>query len=79
AYDSTITALSIVMLLSLIIFLVLTYLTLNLMMQYSTQIFVVDMLGISSFRVFAPLFTAIIIDGRSSSAFTTEIGIMKVN
>ncbi|ALB01881.1 ABC transporter permease [Francisella persica ATCC VR-331] len=79
AYDSTIKALSIVMLLSLIIGLVLTYLPLNLMMQYGTQIFVVDMLGISSFREFAPLFTAIIIAGRSGSAFTSEIGIMKVN
>ncbi|MDE4967872.1 MlaE family ABC transporter permease, partial [Francisella tularensis] len=46
---------------------------------YSTQIFVYDMLGISSYREFAPLITAIIIAGRSSSAFTTEIGIMKVN
>jgi len=78
-YDSTIRALSIVILLSLIIGLVLTYLPLNMMMQYGTQIFVVDMLGISSFREFAPLFTAIIIAGRSGSAFTSEIGIMKVN
>lgn len=78
-YDSTIRALSIVILLSLIIGLVLTYLPLNLLMQYGTQIFVVDMLGISSFREFAPLFTAIIIAGRSGSAFTSEIGIMKVN
>ncbi|WP_425536901.1 hypothetical protein [Francisella-like endosymbiont] len=46
AYDSTIKALNIVMLLSLIIGLVLTYLPLNLIMQYGTQIFVVDMLGI---------------------------------
>ena len=66
AYDSTIKALSIVILLSLIIRLVLTYLLLNLMMQqYGTQIFVVDMLGISLFREFAPLFTAIIIAGRN--------------
>lgn len=79
AYDSTIKVLSIVMLLSLYIGLVLTYLPLNLMMQYGTQIFVVDMLGISSFREFAPLFTAIIIAGRNGSAFTSEIGIMKVN
>ena len=78
-YDSTIKALSIIILLSLIIGLVLTYLPLNMMMQYGTQIFVVDMLGISSFREFAPLFTAIIIAGRSGSAFTSEIGIMKVN
>ncbi|MFC4891454.1 MlaE family ABC transporter permease [Pseudofrancisella aestuarii] len=78
-YDATIKALSIIVLLSLIIGLVLTYLPMNLMMQYGTQIFVVDMLGISSFREFAPLFTAIIVAGRSGSAFTSEIGIMKVN
>ncbi len=78
-YDSTIKALSIIILLSLIIGLVLTYLPLNMMMQYGTQKFVVDMLGISSFREFAPLFTAIIIAGRSGSAFTSEIGIMKIN
>ncbi|API86478.1 MlaE family ABC transporter permease [Francisella uliginis] len=78
-YDSTIKALSIVILLSLIVGLVLTYLPLGLMQQYGTQIFVVDMLGVSSFREFAPLFTAIIIAGRSGSSFTSEIGIMKVN
>ncbi|MED7819248.1 MULTISPECIES: MlaE family ABC transporter permease [unclassified Francisella] len=79
AYDSTIKALTIVILLSLIVGLVLTYLPLGLMEQYGTQIFVVDMLGVSSFREFAPLFTAIIIAGRSGSSFTSEIGIMKVN
>ena len=78
-YDSTIKALSIVILLSIIIGLVLTYLPINLMMQYGTQIFVVEMLGISSLREFAPLFTAIIVAGRSGSSFASEIGIMKIN
>ncbi len=45
--------------------------------QYGASIFVVDLLGISLLREFAPLITAIIVAGRSGSAFAAQIGTMK--
>ncbi len=42
------------------------------------NIFVVDLVGISLLREIAPLVTAILIAGRSGSAFTAQIGTMKV-
>jgi phospholipid/cholesterol/gamma-HCH transport system permease protein len=45
---------------------------------YGANIFVVDMLGISILRELAPLITAIVIAGRSGSAFTAQIGAMKI-
>ena len=45
---------------------------------YGANIFLVDMLGISILRELAPLITAIVIAGRSGSAFTAQIGAMKI-
>lgn len=45
---------------------------------YGANIFIVDMLGISILRELAPLMTAIVIAGRSGSAFTAQIGAMKI-
>ncbi|PHS57368.1 MAG: ABC transporter permease [Sulfurimonas sp.] len=45
---------------------------------YGANIFIVDMLGISILRELAPLITAIVIAGRSGSAFTAQIGSMKI-
>ncbi len=42
------------------------------------NIFVVDLVGISLLREIAPLVTAILVAGRSGSAYTAEIGTMKV-
>ena len=46
--------------------------------QYGASIFIVNLLGISLWREFAPLITAIIVAGRSGSAFAAQIGTMKV-
>jgi phospholipid/cholesterol/gamma-HCH transport system permease protein len=46
--------------------------------QYGANIFIVDMLGISILRELAPMITAIVIAGRSGSAYTAEIGAMKI-
>ena len=44
--------------------------------QFGAEVFVVDMLAISHFRELGVLLTAIIIAGRSGSAFTAQIGSM---
>ena len=46
--------------------------------QYGANIFVADLVGLSMLREFAPLITAIIIAGRSGSAYAAQIGTMAV-
>lgn len=72
-------SIGIVCLLCFLIGVVLCYQIGSQLKLYGANIFVVDLLGISLLREFAPLITAIIIAGRSGSAFTAEIGSMKVN
>ena len=43
------------------------------------EIYVVNLLGLSILREIGPLVTAIIVAGRSGSAFTAQLGTMKVN
>lgn len=46
--------------------------------KFGADIFIVDMIGISLTRELAPLITAIIVAGRSGSAFTAQLGTMKM-
>lgn len=45
---------------------------------YGANIYVVNLMGISILREFGPLISAIIIAGRSGSAFAAEIGAMRI-
>jgi len=47
--------------------------------QFGAQIYVADMIGFASIRDTGPLVTAIMLAGRSGSAFAAELGTMKVN
>ena len=49
------------------------------MEMFGVKVFVADLLSIALFRELGPLVTAIILAGRSGSAFAAEIGTMKVN
>ena len=49
------------------------------MEMFGVKVFVADLLAIALFRELGPLVTAIILAGRSGSAFAAEIGTMKVN
>lgn len=46
--------------------------------KFGANIFIVEMISITMLREIAPLVTAIVIAGRSASAFTAEIGAMKI-
>lgn len=46
--------------------------------KFGANIFIVEMVSISIFRELAPLMAAIVIAGRSASAYTAEIGTMKI-
>jgi len=71
-------ALPIVGLLSFLLGVVVAYQGADQLRQYGANIFVADLIGLSMLREFAPLITAIIIAGRSGSAYAAQIGTMCV-
>lgn len=72
-------ALPIIALLSLMIGIVLTYQMGLQLRNYGANIFIVDLLGLAILREFAPLLTAIMVAGRTGSAFTAQLGTMRLN
>lgn len=71
-------ALPIVGLLSFLIGIVIAYQGAVQLHKYGADIFIVDLVGLSILRELAPLMTAILVAGRTGSAFTAQIGTMKV-
>ena len=71
-------ALPIVGLLSFLLGVVVAYQGAGQLRQYGANIFVADLVGLSMLREFSPLITAIIIAGRSGSAYAAQIGTMAV-
>lgn len=71
-------ALPIVAVLSFLLGIVVAYQAADQLRQFGANIFVVDLVGLSMLREFAPLITAIIIAGRSGSAYAAQIGTMAV-
>jgi phospholipid/cholesterol/gamma-HCH transport system permease protein len=72
-------ALPIVGLLSFLLGIVVAYQGAGQLRQYGANIFVADLVGLSMLREFAPLMTAIIVAGRSGSAYAAQIGTMSVS
>lgn len=72
-------ALPILGLLSFLIGVVLAFQGADQLKRFGAELFVVNLLGISVLREIGILMTAIIVAGRSGSAFTAQIGTMKVN
>ncbi len=71
-------ALPITGLLSFLMGIVIAYQAAAQLRTFGADIFIVDLIGISILREIAPLVTAIIVAGRSGSAYTAEIGTMRV-
>jgi phospholipid/cholesterol/gamma-HCH transport system permease protein len=72
-------ALPIIALLSFMIGVVMTYQLGLQLKNYGANIYIVDLLGLAMLREFGPLITAIMIAGRSGSAFAAQLGTMKLN
>lgn len=72
-------AMPIVGLISFLVGVVLAYQGADQLARFGAQIFTVNMVGISVLREMGILLTAIVVAGRSGSAFTAQIGTMKVN
>lgn len=71
-------ALPIVGMLSFLLGIVVAYQGAGQLRQYGANIYVADLVGFSMLREFSPLITAIIIAGRSGSAYAAQIGTMSV-
>ena len=71
-------ALPITGLLSFLMGVVIAYQGADQLQRFGANIYVVDLVGIAMLRELSPLMTAIIVAGRSGSAYTAQIGTMKV-
>lgn len=78
-YRSGYLALPILAMLSFMIGVVIAYQMGIQLLNYGANVYIVDFLGLAVLREFGPLLTAIMVAGRTGSAFTAQIGIMKLN
>jgi phospholipid/cholesterol/gamma-HCH transport system permease protein len=78
-YDTGITAIPIVALIAFLISVIIAYMSAQQLRSFGAEIFVVDLVTIGVLRELGVLLTAIIVAGRSGSAFAAEIGSMKLN
>jgi len=78
-YDTGITAIPIVALIAFLISVILAYMGAQQLRKFGADIFVVDLVTVGVLRELGVLLTAIIVAGRSGSAFAAEIGAMRLN
>lgn len=77
--EAGINAVPIVMLIAFLISVVLAYQGAEQLKRFGAEIFTINMVAVSILREMGVLLTAIMVAGRSGSAFTAEIGVMKIN
>jgi phospholipid/cholesterol/gamma-HCH transport system permease protein len=78
-YETGVTAIPIVALIAFLISVIVAYLGAQQLTRFGADIFVVDLVAVAVLRELGVLLTAIIVAGRSGSAFTAEIGAMQIN
>ncbi len=78
-YDTGITAIPIVALIGFLIAVILAYMGAQQLRKFGADIYVVDLVTVGVLRELGVLLTAIIVAGRSGSAFAAEIGAMRLN
>jgi phospholipid/cholesterol/gamma-HCH transport system permease protein len=77
-YEAGVRALGITALVGFLIGIVLSYLSALQLKMFGAEIYIIDILGLSIIRELGPLLAAILVAGRSGSAITAQIGIMRV-
>ncbi len=78
-YETGVSAVPIVSLIAFLIAVIVAYIGAQQLRKFGGEIFVVDLVTVSVLRELGVLLTAIIVAGRSGSAFAAEIGAMKLN
>lgn len=79
AEKAGVNALPIVLLVSFLVGLIMAFQAAIPMRNFGAEIYVANLIGLSMVRELGPLMTAMVLAGRSGSAFAAEIGTMKVN
>jgi len=77
-YQAGVRALGITALVGFLVGISLSYLSALQLQKFGAEIYIIDLLGLSVIRELGPILAAILIAGRSGSAMTAEIGIMRV-
>jgi phospholipid/cholesterol/gamma-HCH transport system permease protein len=72
-------AVPIISLISFLVGVIIAFETSQPLAQFGAQIYIVNMIGLIMVRELGPLLAAVLLAGRSGSAFAAEIGTMKVN
>jgi phospholipid/cholesterol/gamma-HCH transport system permease protein len=78
-YETGLQAVPIVSLIAFLISVIVAYIGAQQLRQYGGEVFVVDLVTLAVLRELGVLLTAIIVAGRSGSAFAAEIGVMRLN
>ncbi|HXY76850.1 MAG TPA: ABC transporter permease [Steroidobacteraceae bacterium] len=78
-YETGITAMPIVALIAFLISVIIAYMSAQELRGFGADIYVVDLVTIGVLRELGVLLTAIIVAGRSGSAFAAELGSMQLN
>lgn len=78
-YETGIQAIPIVALIAFLISVIVAYIGAQELRQFGGEVYVVDLVTLSVLRELGVLLTAIIVAGRSGSAFAAEIGVMRLN
>ncbi|MBC7634700.1 MAG: ABC transporter permease [Acetobacteraceae bacterium] len=79
ADEAGVKAIPLVLLLGALIGLILAFQSLVPMRRFGADIYVANLVSLSLMRELGPLLTAMVLAGRSGSAFAAEIGTMKIN
>lgn len=77
--EAGVNALPVVLMMSFLVAVVLAFQGKNQLAQFGAQIYTVDLVSISVLREMGILLTAILVAGRSGSAYAAEIGVMQLN
>ena len=71
-------ALGIILLIGFLMGLIMAFESAIPMRRFGAEIFVADLVGLAMFRELGPLMTAVVLAGRSGSAFAAELGTMRI-
>ena len=77
-YKTGVTALPITALVGFLIGVVLSYLSALQLKTFGADVFIINILGIGIIRELGPVLVAVLVAGRSGSAMTAQIGVMRV-
>lgn len=77
-YKSGVRAMPVTALVGVLIGIVLSYLSALQLRQFGADVYIVNILGLGVVRELGPLLTALLVAGRSGSAMTAQLGVMRV-